>query len=253
MTGKSFWSALLLTTLSSGSSFAAVTTQQALRDGCYTDSQIAAFVAQGEASPNIGSITLESAKSNLRSAMGGSVTKMKVNAADTWVFRGYGKEETDNWHTKKLLQGVIYSNGQNRRDIAVKKDPGGEPEYWERMGPNLKSDHISPANQISLMMRLLSIKTSYGPPSQFVSFAVSYKIASGFGDVVYAFQVNPDSPVLGVVDCKLNGEDQFQILGGTLISSPIYRKSRKDSHWKKYDRNSGRWNIVTSGETPPMS
>ena len=99
-------------------------------------------------------------------------------------------------------------------------------------------------------MRLLALQSSDTPQSQFVSFALDYATTGTFGEAVYALQVNPNSPILGLVNCKTaGGEVQVQILGGTTFDT-LYRKLRTESVWKRYDRKNDTWIAVPNGTVP---
>ncbi|GGC18480.1 hypothetical protein [Dickeya fangzhongdai] len=232
-----------------GSTYAGVTVEQAIRDGCYTSDQVRDLIEIGEKNKPMGTVTLNKAKANLTSSEDRSITRTKVTAPETWVYRGY--EDADNWHTNELLYGVIYSKGQNARDKAIRRGIS-ESDFWSKNGPQLELKHpgtdMSPSESTYFMMRLLSIKTSDTPPSQFVSFALNYKLASEFGEVVYALQVNPDSPILGLRNCTLNGEYQFQILGGTRFNT-LYKKHR-GKEWQRYNRDANTWQSVPKGTVP---
>ena len=232
-----------------GSAYAGVTVQQAIREGCYTSAQAKEIIAQGERSTPMGTVTLEKAKLYLERVNDRSVTRTKVTAPETWVYRGY--DDASNWHTEELLDGVIYSKGQNARDKAIRRGIS-EKSFWGKNGPQLRHEASSvgsfPGEPTYFMMRLLAIQTSDTPPSQFVSFALNYKLASEFGEVVYALQVNPDSPVLGLQNCNLKGEYQVQILGGTTFG--VLYKKKRGQNWERYDRSNRVWGPVASGTVP---
>lgn len=232
----------------SAAASADVTVQQALADGCYSTSEMKEIIRVGEGTFPAESVTLEKSKALLVSEYGQKITTSKVTAAGTWVYRGYETPGTDNWHVRKLLEGVIYSKGQNSRDKFVKG--GGSAEaFWQTNGPDLLKPESSFPSATYITMRLLALQTSDTPPSQFVSFALNYKTAAEFGEAVYAFQVNPNSQILGLVNCKLGGEFQFQIIGGTRFET-LYRKNRGEADWKKYNPASKTWTVVPKGTVP---
>lgn len=218
-----------------------VTVQQAVRTGCYSDTQLRAVFDVAKF-PS-GSVTERKIKSYFYeqgSFPDRGVTKARVNAL-TWVYRGYKDKTTDNWHVQKLLAGVLYSKAQNRVDQG-KMD-------WSLNGPQLSPGDFEGRNPAVLAMRLLAIQTSDTPPSQFISVALDYEVAKTFGQVVYAFQVRPDSELLGLRNCRLGGgEDQLQIAGGTPISN-LHRRVRGES-WTRYDQATKQWVPIT-GTFPP--
>lgn len=86
-------------------------------------------------------------------------------------------------------------------------------------------------------LRALAIKSSSDPMSQFVSVALDFETARGLGqgDLVLAYKLIPNSPLLGLKEGgKLGGEDQFQVLGGTEIIE-FYKFTHKK--WYQYDFN----------------
>lgn len=217
-----------------------VTVQQAIRNGCYSAAQVRAIF--DAATFTSGSVTKQKIDSYFYqgSFPDQGTTKARVNAV-TWVYRGYGEKNTEDLHVRKLLAGVLYSKAQNRVD-KNRMD-------WSAQGPELLPGDFTARNPAVLAMRLLATKTSDTPASQFNSVALDYNIASGFGTVVYAFQVRPDSEVLGLQGCRLGkGEDQLQIAGGTSISN-LHRRVR-GSDWMKYNQATGGWAPIT-GLFPP--
>jgi hypothetical protein len=230
----------------STAAFADVTVSQALSGGCYDNDEMRGNIDFAKAARPIGSRTLEK-ENELTSTYGGKITYSRVTAPATWVYRAYEGATTNNWHVKKLKAGVIYSKAQNGLDKFVAE--GRKPaEYWAIDGPDLHQ--LGFVGAIYTTMRLLAIQSSDTPQSQFVSFALDYATTGTFGDAVYALQVNPDSPILGLVDCKTKGgEVQVQILGGKTFDT-LYRKLRTESVWKRYDRQNDTWIAVPNGTVP---
>lgn len=226
--------------------FADVTVQQALSAGCYDTQEMRGIIDTAKAGKPMGSRTLEK-ENELTSSYGGKITDTRVTAPATWVYRAYESADTNNWHVQKLKAGVIYSKAQNDLDKYVKG--GGTPqEYWAIDGPDLHALGFNGATYTT--MRLLALQSSDTPKSQFVSFALDYATTGTFGDAVYALQVNPNSPILGLVNCKTpGGEVQFQILGGTTFNT-LYRKVRTDKDWKRYNRDTDQWVTVPKGTVP---
>ncbi|MBJ2247428.1 MULTISPECIES: hypothetical protein [Pseudomonas] len=226
--------------------FADVTVQQALNAGCYDNQQMREIIDTAKAGKPIGSRTLEK-ENELTSTYGAKITDSRVTAPATWVYRAYEGADTNNWHVQKLKAGVIYAKAQNDLDKYIKN--GGTPEkYWAIDGPDLHQPDFPSATYTT--MRLLALQSSDTPQSQFVSFALDYATTGTFGEAVYALQVNPNSPILGLVNCKTaGGEVQVQILGGTTFDT-LYRKLRTESVWKRYDRKTDTWIAVPNGTVP---
>lgn len=224
-------------TLVAGSS--SVTIQQAIRDGCYSAGQLRALFDAATFSGRITKSQIDLYFYN-GTFPDNSVTKMRVNAP-TWVYRGYGEKDADNWHVRKLKQGILYSKAQNRVDQG-KMD-------WNDNGPQLSfPSGLTGRNPTVIAMRLLAIQSSDKPTSQFNSVALDYDVAKSFGNIVYAFLVQPDSEILGLRDCRLGGEDQLQIAGGTTISK-LHRRVQ-GGLWMKYDAQTNSWIDIT-GSFPP--
>jgi hypothetical protein len=225
-----------------------VTIKQALADGCFDTSEMRGIIEAGKKTEPQGSRTLEQ-EEKLTSDYGQKITNSKVTAPGTWVYRAYEGPGALNWHVRKLLAGEIYSKGQNDLDKYVSR--GGRPEdYWKIDGPDLLKKGSSFSSSTYITMRLLALQSSDVPPSQFVTFALNYDTAKSFGQAVYALQVNPNSQILGLVNCKQSGgEVQFQILGGTTFQT-LYRKVLNEEKWKRYDRKSEQWVEVPNGTVP---
>lgn len=226
--------------------FADVTVQQALSGGCYDNHEMSEIIGTAKAGKPIGRRTLEK-ENELTSTYGGKITDSRVTAPATWVYRAYEGPDTNNWHVQKLKEGVIYAKAQNDLEKYIKR--GGTPEeYWAVDGPDLHEPGFSSATYTT--MRLLALQSSDTPKSQFVSFALDYATTGTFGEAVYALQVNPNSPILGLVNCKTpGGEVQVQILGGTTFNT-LYRKVRTEKDWKRYNRDTQQWVTVPKGTVP---
>lgn len=226
--------------------FAETTAKQAIADGCYDNNEMRVIIDTAKAAKPIGSRTLEKEK-ELTSTYGGKITYSRVTVPTTWVYRAYEGADTNNWHVQQLKKGVIYAKAQNDLDKFISR--GGTAEaYWAVDGPDLHA--LGFVGAIYTTMRLLAIQSSDTPQSQFVSFALDLATTGTFGEAVYALQVNPNSPVLGLVNCGLKGgEVQVQILGGTTFDT-LYRKLRTESVWKRYDRGTETWIAVSNGTVP---
>lgn len=232
--------------LCSATVLADVTVKQALSQGCYDNEEMRKNIDAAKAASPIGTRTLEKEK-ELTSSYGDKITYARVTAPDTWVYRAYEGANTNNWHVSKLKEGVIYSKAQNEVQRYI-RDGHTAADFWLRDGPDLHTPGL--ASAIYTTMRLLALQSSDTPQSQFVSFALDYATTGTFGDAVYALQVNPDSPILGLVDCKTaKGEVQVQILGGKTFDT-LYRKLRSEHTWKRYDRNTQQWIAVSNGTVP---
>lgn len=226
---------------------AGVTIREAIRGGCYGGQQIKAIydVVVGD---GLGSVTRQKMKYYFSGSFSdNAITKNRVTAPDTWVFRGDDAPDSS-VRIQKLKEGFLYSKAQKRVDD-LRRQGGNISEFWQSNGPELKKNEADIRNPLFLMMRLLAIQTSDTPPSQFISVGLTLDTASTFGDPVYAFQVNPDSPILGIRNCQVSGEDQFQILGGTEIQA-LHRKRRAISKWEKYDSKTKGW-VEINGRIPP--
>ena len=91
------------------------------------------------------------------------------------------------------------------------------------------------------VLRIAAIKASYEPPSQFVSIALNMECANrfkGMSKTVYAFEIIPNSPVLGLDSPGVvgKGEDQLQILGNTPIIN-LFRYPDNSEKWQIYHYN----------------
>jgi hypothetical protein len=231
---------------------AASTIEQALRNGCYTGAQTRALL--DKALPQInGTLTRQRLDYNFPDGSGFAdnvITKDYVTSAETWVFRGYDGPDTSP-HIMALKQGSLISKSKMQLDKRIAK--GGQPEeqiikeFWDQNGPNVATLDDSGRNPITILLRLLAIKSSDVPASQYISVAVDFATAASFGNPVYAFQVNPHSPLLGLVGCRLEGEFQLQIPNGTAIAN-LHRRFR-NGPWEKYNPSLGQWAPVDHG--PP--
>lgn len=234
--------------IASTAACADVTVQEALAGGCYSKDEVKGIIDTAKAGKPMGSRTLEK-ENELTSNYGEKITYSKVTAPATWVYRAYEGATTDNWHVQKLKAGVIYSKAQNDLDKYVER--GGKPkDYWDIDGPDLHASGTQFPSATLTTMRLLAIQSSDTPKSQFVSFALDYETTKTFGEAVYALQVNPNSQILGLVDCRTKGgEVQVQILGGTKFEK-LYRKIKNETNWKLYNRDTKLWVAVPNGTVP---
>ncbi|WP_163995466.1 hypothetical protein [Pyxidicoccus caerfyrddinensis] len=197
-----------------------VTVNQALAAGCRGKADIDTLVSQTLARSDLGTTT----RTKLSSFSGGDgwATRVDVTDPDTWGYRAatIGGEEA------KLTAGQLTSKSERR----LSRWTGTPAEFWASYGPQVNT---SQRDATSLSLQMLATSSSDEPPSQFVSVALDYAVASGFGNVVYRFQLNPQSPLLGLRDCKMAGEVQIQPPGGTPIRN-LQRFDKTKGYWEKY-------------------
>lgn len=151
------------------------------------------------------------------------LTRKYVNTPQ-YIFRApLGKELAYN-QTERKMQSKYMRNDENYTPVINLERQNGD-QY-----------------QYATVLRALAIKSSSDPLSQFVSVALNFETAWGFaqGDLVLAYKLIPNSPLLGLKDGgKLGGEDQFQVLGGTHIME-LYKFTQK--RWYQYDFGKKKWN-----------
>lgn len=117
--------------------------------------------------------------------------------------------------------------------------------FWSQNGPQLSGllDDASSPTRLGLSLQMLATSSSDEPKSQFVSVALDYEVASGFGEPVYKFQLNPRSPVLGLRGCRMGGEAQFQVPGSTPIRN-LHRRVRTNGYWERYVTDKQTWERI---------
>jgi hypothetical protein len=207
----------------------------ALRDGCFSR----------EALQSIRDATLQ--RTNL-----GTITRRKLEdytPRDQWATRFYVTDPNTPAYRAptipnedmSLTSGHLISKAQNK---VSKLSPDQVSGFWARNGP-LLGPTAPPDLKLELALRMLATSSSDEPPSQFVSVALDFRVAEGFGnDVIYKFYLAPDSPILGLRQCDRTkgGELQFQVPGGTpihLLQRYHRPKNRQEGYWEKWE--SGAW------------
>ena len=234
---------------------AAVTPEQAIRGGCYTQEQGKAYVALVLRRTDVGSVTKTELERYFPNGIRHiSITKTYVTSQSTWLFRGYQSDESAP-HVVALKEGTMKSKSQIGLERALRRGEGSPEritkEFWERLGPEVKSFDDNGRDATTITLRALATQSSSMPASQFSSVALEYKLASIFGSPVYAFQANPNSPILGLQGCSREGmgaEKQLQVPNGTRI----FNLHRKFPHkpWEKYNTATKQWDQI-SGSIPP--
>lgn len=172
------------------------------------------------------SVCARALKNQKESIIGSLVTSLCVTTPQC-VFRSpLAKEVKYIEETGKTLSKVI-RDGDETQPIITQEDQNGK-----------QFDYAT-------ILRILATKSSAEPKSQFSSFALDFKTASSFGDNVYAVNLIPNSPLLGLgQENKLGtGEDQFQILGGTPVIE-LYRLISPSKFWQVYDFKKKKWNMA---------
>ncbi|BAZ33642.1 hypothetical protein NIES4074_61560 (plasmid) [Cylindrospermum sp. NIES-4074] len=162
----------------------------------------------------------------------------------TWVYRGL----TIPGELKYLQTGYTYSKAL--RILSQPENPRYKYEVWKDIGPNIAL-FDNPDDTRYNALRILAIRNSDKPASQFSSVALEETLAKSFGDILVAFQVIPNSPVLGLNECvhKLpngkppGGEIQLQIAGNTPIKN---LKKKNGNTWETWDSSSGVWKTEES-------
>ncbi len=205
-----FWFALLSAAFFNVS-HADVTVDDAVRGGCLTAEEVRAKITSTLGKQNLGSKTKDKllefqGSSGIRD---GSVTRSYVTHPETWGYRSLTipKEE------EVIVTGKLYSKALHQLQKMKEK----EGEFWTENGPQIDP---SAQSDEALTLRMLATSSSDIPPSQFLSVALTQEVARRFGTgtYVYRFQMNPNSPVLGMENCQLDkGEVQIQVPGNTPI------------------------------------
>lgn len=196
-----------------------VTVAQALAAGCRSEADVTAIVNEALSNTDLGTTTRT--KLTTFKPSGGWATRLDVTDPDTWVYRAatiIGEEA-------KLTQGRLTSKAERRLQRA-----GDVYEFWKAYGPQVDGTQ---RDSTSLALQMLATSSSDEPPSQFASVALDFSVASGFGNIIYRFQLNPQSPVLGLGNCKTSGEVQLQPPGGTPIRN-LRRYDRSKGYWEQY-------------------
>lgn len=197
----------------------------AVKGGCFDELTMGSMYKKTLAATEPGSQCnkhLDQRKSDIVTS---NVTKMFVNTPQ-YVFRGATIFREQEYITENRK---IISKAQKRK-VTYKPTIDMDKQNTEQY-------------EYSTVLRTLSTKSSDTPPSQFVSHALDYKTAEAFaksGTDVFAYKIIPNSPLLGLKDGSTvgEGEDQFQILGGTEIIK-LFRF--KDKRWEQYNFETKKW------------
>lgn len=199
----------------------ALTVAQAVAAGCRSRESAQAIVDDALKTPKLGSITRPQIQAF--SVRGDWMTTLQVTDPETWGYRATDFAE----EIQSMEAGKILSKG--RRRAAKASDPAG---FWASNGPSLP---FGTASSLSQTFQMIATTDSNKPFSQYASVALTYEVASGFGNTVYRFQMAPNSAVLGLRDCATGpGEDQFQVESGTPIRN-LQRFSKLTGYWETYD------------------
>lgn len=202
---------------------------EAVEAGCQSEQKAQDILTEALKTKNLGTTTRT--KISEFSPSADWMTTLLVTAPDTWGYRatGFPAEITS------MENGELLSKAQRR--VAKKKNPQA---FWQTNGPELRAFKSTDLTQ---SLQMIATSTSDQPASQFLSVALDYDVASGFGDTVYKFKMSPKSPVLGLRDCDLSkgGEVQIQVQGGTPITN-LQRFQKSKGYWEKY--KDSRWSRV---------
>ncbi|MEH1851298.1 MAG: hypothetical protein V7L11_06340 [Nostoc sp.] len=177
----------------------------------------------------------------------GWMTKERVTDPNTWGYRGLGIPGEIN----VLQSGVLLSKATR----LLKKRPNNTSfetslKFWGQHGPALEWLPGGNSDVIADALRILATQSSDEPKSQFVSVGLDEKTALSFGNIVVAFQVVPNSPILGLENCGAGGEMQFQIAGGTPIHNlQMFDHTKPRFGWQKWDANKKQWMKTTPPPT----
>jgi hypothetical protein len=180
----------------------------ALQSDCWAPQDAENKVASLPEYSDVGSVSTAVAKQYATSSY---VTKLLVTQP-MWGFRAptFSRNEEG-----AMRNGTLLSKMAN---YLATRDSDGRAAAWSLWGPPIEGG----AGPVTLPLRLLAIGSSDVPRSQLVSVALDYATAARYGTVgnyVYAFQITPDSEILGLRTCGTvtGGEIQVQPLGGTPI------------------------------------
>lgn len=209
-----------------------VTVNQAVSAGCRTADEVNAVITNALNNRYLGSKTRD--KITQFGKRDNWMTKLDVTDPNTWGYRALTIIGED----KVIVTGKLYSKALRRLS---KKSKDKEKEFWADNGPQI--NRPEQRSDVALTLQMLATSSSDEPPSQFLSVALSYDVASQFGfdndNIVYKFQMTPNSPVLGMTNCQLNkGEVQIQVPGNTPIRN-LQRFNKKKGYWEKYQN--GQW------------
>ncbi|HEX8480687.1 MAG TPA: hypothetical protein VF650_02150 [Allosphingosinicella sp.] len=198
----------------------------AISNGCRVKADTATAVEALSAFSDLGSLTKPAIDGYVPSDF--LVSKLKVTAP-VWGFRGltFGPEvELEALKRGFLLSKMAsYLSGKTAAQAAA---------GWAIMGPQSGGAFDSAA----FALRALAVRASGSPRSQYVSVAVDFETAAGFGrdDYVYAFQLVPNSELFGLKACGFKGsEAQVQPFGGTAVYDLMRRKKTGSTAWTAWN------------------
>ncbi len=216
---------------------------QALTAGCRSNQEVQEAFTHLSNDPNIGSITREWLNKYKDSDRSQWVTTLDVNNSKTCAFRAIASSREG----KSLQNGFTYSKAQDKVDYTYKGDQAAIDSFWGEVGPQLTPNDIR--SEEALALQMLSLQSSSTPTSQFSSVSTEFK-EHYWGDRVYGFYVNPNSPIIGLKNCeaeKDNNEVQYQIPSGSPITS-LHRKLA-GKEWEKYKKGTKQWVKATSSNS----
>jgi hypothetical protein len=216
------------------------TLSQVIQAGCRTTGEIQTAYNDLKNNVPLGTVTSTELGKFSPASKSEWVTTLDVTNSKTCAFRAIASSKEKN----ALQAGYTISKAQ----VKVNGYAGNTnqiQDFWTSNGPQ-----ISPAanrSQSALALQMLATQSSAQPLSQYSSVALDYQTAASFGDNVYAFYVNPHSPVLGLQSCTLKGEMQYQIPSGTPISS--LHRNLNGNGWEKYDSSTQTWVKTTKSSS----
>ncbi|GLS25119.1 AbfB domain-containing protein [Marinibactrum halimedae] len=217
---------------------------QALSEGCRSHSDVIQLMDKLLVNNEIGTITKEQV--NIfkdRSNLGNWMTKNDVTDPKTCAFRG-----TDSPKELVAMENGYLSAKAQRKINGFNGDSQKITSFWESHGPQIY--YPDQRSDTAIALQALSLESSFSPQSQSLSVALDFKVAEGFGNNIYGFYVNPQSPVLGLKKCSLaeeGGEVQFQIPNQSQITE-LHRFIR-DKGWFKYNINSKNFEPIRISES----
>jgi hypothetical protein len=210
-----------------------VTVERALQNGCSTRAELQRMMGNylPPQSYVLGSKTREKMTAFQLDVSGDWATKSLVTDPNVRVYRGTDIPRDTYW----LESYRLISKFANM----IAKEDGDTSDFIATNGPRL--DYRSEAGLVQ-SLKMLATQNSDEPKSQSISLAVSHSVGSGFGfGAVYAFRLNPSSPLLGLRGCALgSGEVQFQGTNNSQIHD-LYKKTINPNQWYKFDPRTKTW------------
>ncbi len=196
--------------------------QNAVRSGCLDKDALAEMVECTLSATESGGRCRECLQRRAYEIKSTSLTRKYVNTPQ-YIFRSPLGWEMKYNETERKMRSKYQKYNQNYTPVIDLKKQNGEQYKY------------------ATTLRSLAIKSSSDPMSQFVSVALDFETARGLGqgDLVLAYKLIPNSPLLGLREGgKLGGEDQFQVLGGTDIIE-FYKFTQKK--WYQFDFKEKAW------------